>query len=308
MGFVAAVMTGLAAGLLAYAALDIIFGEERRVRRRIDSLGSYTAGNLAEAEPLVAPFRERILKPGFLQIARGLGSVTPKNYRSRLRKRVLTDGLSGRLDPDRVLLFKLGVGVGAGLLVFGLARAIGIDVLRTLVMTAIAGLVLSYMPDAYLRAVASDRQRRILRELPDMLDMLTIAVEAGLGFDQAVARYVQHSVGPLGREFGMALMEIQAGRSRREALRAMGERVDVAELRTFIMAIVQADVFGVSVSDVLRTQSREMRTKRRQHAEEMSQRAPAKMAFPLVVCVLPATLIVVLTPAVIGIMQLFAGG
>ena len=198
--------------------------------------------------------------------------------------------------------------MGAGLLVFGLARAIGIDVLRTLVMTAIAGLVLSYMPDAYLRAVASDRQRRILRELPDMLDMLTIAVEAGLGFDQAVARYVQHSVGPLGREFGMALMEIQAGRSRREALRAMGERVDVAELRTFIMAIVQADVFGVSVSDVLRTQSREMRTKRRQHAEEMSQRAPAKMAFPLVVCVLPATLIVVLTPAVIGIMQLFAGG
>jgi tight adherence protein C len=102
-------------------------------------------------------------------------------------------------------------------------------------------------------------------------------------------------------------MEIQAGKSRREALRSMAERADVQELRTFVMAIVQADVFGVSVSDVLRTQSREMRVKRRQRAEELAQKAPAKMAFPLVVCVLPATIIVVITPAIVGLIHLFRG-
>lgn len=298
---------GLAVGLVAYAVLDTVFSEERRVRRRLDSLESYTAGVLSDAEPLAAPFRDRILRPGFSAVMGAIGAVTPKDYRKRVRARIQAAGRSASIDPERILFFKLLAGVGGFLVLGGLMRVIGIDTARTLLIAGIAGALLSFVPDLSLRALADSRQRRIVRELPDMLDMLTISVEAGLGFDQAVARYVQYSHGPLGREFGIALMEIQAGKSRREALRAMSERADVPELRTFVMAIVQADVFGVSVSDVLRTQSREMRVKRRQRAEELAQKAPAKMAFPLVVCILPATIIVVIAPAIVGIMRLFGG-
>lgn len=307
MNVLALFATWLAGSLVAYLLLDTIFSEERRVKRRLDSLGAYTAGALSDAEPLALPFRERVLRPGVARVSRVMGALLPKDYRARLRARIVTAGLAGRLDPERVILLKLVLGVVSFLLVFGMSRMFGTQVGRAALVAVVIGLVISYLPDVYLRATAAERQHKIVRELPDMLDMLTISVEAGLGFDQAVSRYVQHSLGPLGKEFGIALMEIQAGRSRREALRSMGDRVDVPELRTFVMAIVQADVFGVSVSDVLRTQSREMRIKRRQRAEELAQMAPAKMAFPLVVCILPATLIVVLTPAVIGLGRLFAG-
>jgi tight adherence protein C len=138
-----------------------------------------------------------------------------------------------------------------------------------------------------------------------MLDMLTIAVEAGLGFDAAVTKYVRNQSGPLAQEFAVALREVQAGMTRREALRALANRCDVAELSAFITAMVQADVFGVSVGSVLRTQSREMRVKRRQRAEEIAQKAPAKMVFPLILCILPATLIVLMAPAILSIIRLF---
>lgn len=299
--------SGLAVALVAYAVLDTFFSEERRVRSRLSALDSYAVESIAEAEPLAAPFRERILKPGVSRMARAVGSFMPGDYRARVRRRIVTAGLVGRLDPERIILIRLVVGVLAFLAILGAGRGLGGELSRTLVFAAAGALLVSFAPDVYLSVTAAERKRTIVRELPDMLDMLTISVEAGLGFDQAVARYVQHSAGPLGKEFGIALMEIQAGRSRRDALRAMGERIEVAEVRTFVMAIVQADVFGVSVSDVLRTQSREMRVKRRQRAEELAQMAPAKMAFPLIVCILPATLIVVITPAVIGLARLFSG-
>lgn len=308
MGFLTAVAIALSVSLLAYAGLDIVFSEEARVRRRLDGLGAYTVSQISEAEPLAAPFAERVLKPALGRFGHLLGSLTPGDYTRRLSARVVAAGRPGRLDVERVLLLKLVSAVlalGAGIAIAGAA---GARVRVSVFVIAAAVLLFSYLPDLYLKVVADTRMNRIRHELPDMLDMLTIAVEAGLGFDQAVSRYVQHSSGPLAREFGIALMETQAGKSRRDALHDMADRVDVAELRTFVLAIVQADVFGVSVSDVLRTQSHEMRVKRRQHAEELAQKAPAKMAFPLILCILPATLIVVITPAVIGIMVLFSGG
>lgn len=291
---------------LVYVVLDTVFSEERRVQRRIASLKTYTAGSVQEAAPLATPFRERVLKPGAARIGRLIMSVTPADYLRRLRQTVVTGGGSARVDPERVMLAKIVCAALGAAAVFTVSRGahkgLGISMLASFA----GGLLSSFLPDLVVQARASERRHKIVRELPDMLDMLTISVEAGLGFDQAVSRYVRHSRGPLGKEFGIALMEVQAGKSRREALRSMAERADVQELRTFVMAIVQADVFGVSVSDVLRSQSHEMRVKRRQHAEEMAQKAPAKMAFPLIVCVLPATIIVVITPAVIGLMQLFA--
>jgi tight adherence protein C len=301
------VAIGVAVSAIAYALLDTFFSEERRVRKRITALEEYTAGPVENAEPLAAPFHERVLKPNLAHLGHAVMAATPSDYLKRIRKRVVMGGGSPRTDPERIVLTKVGVGALAAVVAFMFARGAHLGSLRSLLIGLLAGLVLSFVPDLVLAMRAADRQHKIVRELPDMLDMLTISVEAGLGFDQAVSRYVRHSRGPLGREFGIALMEIQAGKSRREALRSMAERADVQELRTFVMAIVQADVFGVSVSDVLRTQSREMRVKRRQRAEELAQKAPAKMAFPLVVCVLPATIIVVITPAIVGLIHLFRG-
>ncbi|MDO8987425.1 MAG: type II secretion system F family protein, partial [Coriobacteriia bacterium] len=140
---------------------------------------------------------------------------------------------------------------------------------------------------------------------PDMLDMLTISVEAGLGFDQAMAKLVRNTTGPLSEEFGRVLQEVQAGVKRTDAMRRLAQRTEVPELNGFIMAIVQADVFGISVSGVLRSQATEMRIKRRQYAEEAAQKAPVKLVFPLVICILPATLIVILGPAIISFVQVF---
>lgn len=299
--------SAIAVAIVAFTVLDVFFSEDRRIRRRLATLDAYSAGGLAEAQPLAAPFKERVLKPAVGAVAHAVSAVTPGDYLKRLRARVLAAGRPGRVDAERVLVFKLVSACASLAIVVLLGSIIGLGVARTLLLGVVAALVLSYLPDVYLAAKADERKRQIVKELPDMLDMLTISVEAGLGFDQALAKYVQNASGPLAKEYGIALMEIQAGKSRREALRAMAERADVPELRSFIMAIVQADVFGVSVADVLRTQSHEMRVRRRQAAEEMAQKAPAKMTFPLILCILPATLIVVVGPAIIGIMALFGG-
>jgi tight adherence protein C len=161
------------------------------------------------------------------------------------------------------------------------------------------------VPNVWTDHLMEERQKKIRRELPDMLDMLVISVEAGLGFDQAVAKIVGATKGPLAQEFGRALQEIQAGTDRATALRNLEERAEVPELNAFIMAMVQADVFGISVSNVLTTQAQEIRLRRRQHAEEVAQKAPVKIVFPVVVCILPASLLVVAGPAVIAIGQAF---
>ena len=307
MDVVAVLIAGFAVALLSFAVLDTVFSEERRVRRRLHALDSYSSGAVAEAEPLLAPFRSRVLVPAMTRVAHELSSIAPKDYTERLRARMLAAGSSARQGTDRVLLAKLALGIAGFAAITTLAGSATGDYGRATLYGLSAAFLLSYIPDLVVKARAEARMHHIARELPDMLDMLTIAVEAGLGFDQAVSRYVQNASGPLAREFGITLREIQAGKSRRDAMRALGDRTGAPELRLFIMAIVQADVFGVSVADTLRTQSHEMRLKRRQLAEELAQRAPAKMVFPLILCIMPATLIVVMGPAVIRISRAFFG-
>jgi tight adherence protein C len=162
-------------------------------------------------------------------------------------------------------------------------------------------------PNMYLYQKGYDRTEKMQRALPDALDLLTISVEAGLGFDSALAQVARNTEGPLAHEFARVLQEMQIGLGRTNALRALADRSTLADLRSFASAMVQADVLGIPVGQVLRVQSEEMRVKRRQRAEEKAQKVPVKILLPLMGCILPCLFIVVVGPAAIGLMGIFGG-
>lgn len=299
------ILAAAAVGLLGYGMLDLMFGDESRVRRRLKDLTEYEMGEAAVAEPLLKSFTDRVFKPGVRKTLSLMRRLWPDEYRERVKLRLMQAGRPRDMDADGFVVLKVlasacGLVLG-GVLALLRIRAFGSAVFGGLVLGAVA----FFLPDMWLRMRISARQLAIRRALPDMLDMLTISVEAGLGFDGAVAKLVSSSSGPLMEEFSRMLSEIQAGASRHDAFRHLADRTGVAEVAAFCMSMIQADVFGISVAGVLRTQAREMRVKRRQAAEEAAEKAPVKMVFPLVLCILPATLIVILGPAIVSIVRAF---
>ena len=204
-----------------------------------------------------------------------------------------------RLLAAKFLLTLLAAGLGL-LFVAGDPGA-----LRTFLALFVA--VVSYfVPDLLLYSRGMERQNGIALELPDTLDQMTIAVEAGLGFEAAMARAAHNGKGPLAQELVRTLQDMQVGRSRREAYLDLAERTTVPDLRRFVRSIIQADLYGISISGVLRTQAAEMRLKRRQKAEEKAMEIPVKVLFPLMFCILPVLFIVLLGPAAIGIVHTLA--
>lgn len=295
----------VAVTVAVYALLGLGLAEDRRVSRRLRGMSQYEIAQVREAEPILRPFDERVLRPTGRAIVRVAHAVSPADYRDRLRRRLTLAGNPRGMDADRMLAIQFVLGFGTAGLFTAVAFIGRIPAAGWLFVGAPLVAVAFFGPDLWLGSTIHKRQGAIRRALPDMLDMLTISVEAGLGFDAAIAKLVRNSTGPLAREFARMLKEVQSGASRSDALRNLSRRTEVPELNAFIMAIIQADAFGISVSTVLRTQSKEMRLKRRQYAEEMAQKAPVKMVFPLILCILPATIIVVLGPAVISFGQAF---
>lgn len=176
-----------------------------------------------------------------------------------------------------------------------------------IVFIALVAAVGYTLPSAQIKTMAAKRQRTIRKQLSDVMDLLTISVEAGLGFDAALAQVTKNVPGPLAEEIGRLLQEAQIGVSRPDTFRHLAERTNVPELQGFVLSMIQADLFGVSIANVLRSQSQELRHKRRQRAEETAQKIPVKLLFPMIFLVLPALFIVVLGPGAIKIYQQFAG-
>jgi len=174
------------------------------------------------------------------------------------------------------------------------------------VLVLVALVLAFFIPDVLINSRAHDRQSAIQQSLPDTLDQMTIAVEAGLGFDAAMAKAGQNGRGPLAEELIRTLQDMSIGRTRRDAYTALDHRTNSEDLRRFVRAVQQADAYGVAVADVLRVQAGEMRVKRRQRAEEYAMKIPVKIVFPLVFCILPVLFIVILTPAAIGMIRVFS--
>ncbi len=298
-------LVGVSIGVVAYVVLAMVFSEERQVARRLALLTERERAQAGEVEPLSLPFLDRILRPLASGMLQGSRVFVPGDYRARLAHRLRVAGNPKGMDADSLIVLKLLSLLTVSALTWLVLRTFGPSPSQALLLNVIGGLGGFFVPDLWLRTRTEARQASIRRSLPDMLDMLMISVEAGLGFDAALVKYLRSASGPIAEEFTKVLQEVNAGLPRRDALRNLSERTQVQELTTFVMAMIQADIFGISVSKVLATQSKEMRVKRRQYAEEMAQKAPAKMVFPLILCILPATLIVLMGPAVIAVGRAF---
>jgi tight adherence protein C len=222
---------------------------------------------------------------------------------AKLQRRLDIAGNPERWNTDRLFAAKAMGLIGLA----GLGLLIGLhDPMVAVLTIGLGGLAGFFLPDLLLINTGIKRQQKIQRDLPDCMDMLTICVESGLGFDAAMARVARNSAGPVAAEFSRALQEIQIGKSRAQALRSLAERTTVAELRAFTSAVVQAGELGIPVADVLREQAKEMRLRRRQRAEEKAQQVPVKILFPLIGCLFPALFIIVIGPGAISILHSFS--
>ncbi|MFL5716402.1 MAG: type II secretion system F family protein [Chloroflexota bacterium] len=296
----------LVAGLAAAGILLIVLGLAGSapvdpVQARLTQLGSMQAKNLEELE-LQAPFIERTLRPLVARLSQTSNRVASSSVRATTEKRLALAGNPGDMRVADWLGIKVvGAIIGAILFffLFAIVGVLGFPFLIGVLMSLIGGIFGYIAPEFWLGRKVKARQKAILLMIPDALDLLTISVRAGLGFDAALGKVVEKLQGPLSDEFRRALAEVRVGKARRDALRDIVPRTDVAPLTNFIGAIIQAEQLGVSISKVLQVQSEQLRIERRQRAEEQAAKAPIKMLFPLVGCIFPSLFIVILGPAII---------
>jgi len=252
---------------------------------------------------LAQPFSERIVMP----IMRRLGELskrfTPQNVLEQTRKKLELAGNPGRMDASTFMILHFVAAVFLGGLIlfislFSHTFSLPIKILLIVVFTVLG----YFLPDLLIKSRIDSRQKSVRKAMPDALDLLTICVEAGLGFDAAMSKVHEKWDNELSMAFGRVIREIQLGKLRRDALRDMAERLGIAEMTSFVAAVVQSEMLGVSMAKVLRIQSDQMRVRRRQYAEEQAHKAPIKMIFPMGLLIFPALMIVLLTPAALRLM------
>lgn len=285
-----ALVLSASVGLLSYV---LVAGGDRSRERVIANLsrglGTTESSSIGPSAPgAVALIVDRLTSP-----------VT----RRRIDRLLARAGRPAAWPPERIAATKVLLGFGVGLLAVVYIRAAFSA--GTLLLGLFATVLVYFVPELLLHSRGQERSQQIELELADTLDQMTIAVEAGLGFDAAMSRAAKNGKGPLAEELTRTLQDIQVGQGRRQAFEGLIARTDVTDLRRFVRAVIQADQFGIAIADVLRTQAAEMRLKRRQRAEEKAMQVPVKVIFPLMLCILPVLFIVLMGPAVMNIMEAF---
>lgn len=249
------------------------------------------------------PFAQRILLPA----ARKLGDIaarfTPQNALNSTAKKLELAGTPPQLDPTTFLALQFIVAAVFGGLLFLVLNLAKWDIGMVLLLALVFTLLGFFFPQLWLSGRIQARQKEVRRAMPDALDLLTICVEAGLGFDAAMAKVSEKWENELSMSFARVIQEVQLGKVRREGLRDMADRIGIPEMTSFVAAIIQSEQLGVSMAKVLRIQSEQMRVKRRQHAEEEAHKAPIKMLIPMGLLIFPSLMIILLTPAALTLMQ-----
>jgi tight adherence protein C len=287
--------------------LDFLFAKKIGLRKRLKEISELNRADLYEAPP-GASFSERIVKPFVYRLVEMFTIFIPRNTASqeRLSQQLKQAGMrvDARTYRASVLLFTVIcvlLGVGCGILM----RAKALSVFLFGILGLYAGVVLSRFS---LRSKITRRKNEMYHQLPEMLDLLSVSVSAGLGFDQALAYVVRKSEGALFQELDVAQREIALGRPRKEALLGLAERCDNLEMRTFVSAVLQADEMGSSMQNILQVQADTIRQSHKQQVEEKAQKLSIKMLFPLIFCIFPVMLIVLMGPAVLSILKAFGSG
>jgi len=294
--------------LTLMALLLIVFGlrTTRRqviIEERLAQFG-YRVPTLEELE-LQQPFRDRVLLPALARISHIVLRLTPQANLKRVEQLLMEAGAPPSLTAPVFIGIRVIFGFGLGLLMLLVVLPADASPLAKLVLPLSLGAMGFVIPNFWLSRQITRRKHEITRALPDVIDLLSISVEAGLGFDQALSRVVEKWDNALTRELGRMLSEMRMGVSRRQAMRDLAARLNVDDLNVFIASLLQADQLGISISQVLRVQSHQMRLRRRQRAQELAQKAPIKMLFPMIFFIFPAIYIVILGPALPKIATIF---
>jgi len=302
IGGLLAVFAGLAIALTSAVAVGRQRSQVAHSLATIQGMGSVPTEMLQRLDP---PFAQRVTVPLRAALVGAAKRLTPSDWNARVRSRLDLAGNPRGWDPERLLATKsaaaLGLGGGAAMLLL-LGGSTGSALLWGGGLAAFG----FFLPDILLKNAAQKRSQRIQKDLPDAVDLLSISVESGLAFDAALAQVARNTDGPLSEEFTRVLQEMQIGKGRSEAMKALAERTDVDEMNTFLGSLVQAEKLGIPIVEVLRVQTGEMRLKRSQRAEEQAMKLPVKILFPVLFGIFPALMIVILGPAVIRIMDAFS--
>jgi tight adherence protein C len=292
--------------VVAGLAVDLLLARRRRPVELLEAQVEHVTVNLRDRE-LSRSFVERIVLPVLARLGQTMRRITPLGMNERIERKLALAGAREGWDAERVAAFKLLGALGVFVFAVLLSLAGGLSIVRAVILASVLAGIAFVIPDLLIEMKAAKRQDEIRKAMPDTMDLLTISVEAGIGFDGALAQVIHKVPGELSLEIARMLQEIQLGESRVDAFKNLAQRTRVAELESFVLAMIQADVFGVSISKVLRAQANELRTKRRQQAERKAMQLPVKILFPTIFCVMPSLLVIVLGPAAIRILTDFFG-
>jgi tight adherence protein C len=292
--------------IAVYMGLDAVTVRQKQIAGSLARARRYGGASTREAE-LTRDVTNRLLAPTAKRLA-GLVTALPMTQNpDEIRRRLIAAGLGHRLTPTAFLAIKGGGIVGSVILGVMLASAGLLPVGNGLIFGLVGGALAFLLPDFIVSRMVRTRRANMLIQLPEVLDLLTVSVEAGLGFDGALARITDRSKGPLLEELSIVLHEMRIGESRIQALKNFAERLDMPETTGFARSIIQAEQLGMALGRILRVQAQDSRQKRQMWAEEKAMKAPIKMLFPTVIFIFPAMFIVILGPAMLSLMKLFKG-
>jgi len=276
------------------------------IEQRLKGYGEIEPTSLDEIE-LQKTFEERVLRPNLERFGRFLSDRTPQKSRDSLRGKLALAGNPGNLSVGGFQALR-DVAAGLGVVLGGLLGLLVGHTVGLAIGVAAGALIGFYAPMYWLNSLSGSRRIEIQKSLPDAMDLLTIASEAGQSFDAAITNVVEKYQNALADEFAIVMRETQLGRPRLEALEEMGKRCGVEDLNNFVQSIIQSEQMGVGISKILRIQSQELRRKRRQRAQEMAAQATLKMMLPMVGCIFPTLWIILLGPAILVILKARSGG